>query len=135
MQQSRAIGNFTAGVVVDWKIFDSLESYTNVRAAALQRDRITHALIRQRALVRSEVQSAHARFVSALAQQEPLAKALQGAKDTSDMLKRRYLSGAALIIEFLQAEDVRRDIELAIVQNAIDTAQAHAALKAARGDM
>ncbi len=127
------IGNLSAGVRVDWQIFDSLSTYQTLRQNEITTDRLREERKRLAYTVRADVQSAHSRLRASLERQQPLRDALDAAQSAVEMVRRRYEAGTALVIEVLQAQDELQQIGLAVVGNAIDIAQSQVTLDAARG--
>jgi outer membrane protein len=133
--QSNIVGTFSAGVKVDWQIFDSLTTYTAFKQDRLTAERLAEDRRRVAYVVRAEVQSAYMRLRAALERREPLATALQVAREGLDLIERRYEAGTALVIEVLQAQTDLQQVELSLVNNAIDVSLLQTTLEAARGTL
>jgi outer membrane protein len=131
--QSNIVGTFSAGVKVDWQIFDSLSTYTAYQQEKLTAERFAEDRRRVVYVVRAEVQSAYMRMKAALERRGPLADALQVARAGLELIQRRYEAGTALVIEVLQAQTDLRQVELSLVNNAIDVSLLQTTLDAARG--
>jgi outer membrane protein TolC len=131
--QPSLIGNFVAGVSVNWLAFDMLTTWNNVREARFARDRAAASTTRVGYTVSAEVRAAHARLDKTVAQRATIEHAIELAVSTLDIIKRRYKAGTALLIEVIDAEEELLRLESQQVDNAVGIAEAQAALDAARG--
>jgi outer membrane protein TolC len=131
--QPQLIGNVAGGLLVSWLAFDTLSTFTAARAADVQQDRLVSERERLRATVRAEARAAHSRLATALGRRQPLTEARTLAEDTLSLIRRRYHAGAALLIEVLDAENELEALVTDVVANAIEIAEAEAAVAAARG--
>jgi outer membrane protein TolC len=134
VNQPRLVGNFSAGLAVNWLALDGFLTWQAARAAEIQQQKLALEQRRIRALLEAEARVAHARLASALARRAPLLEARSLAESTVLLLRRRYQAGAALLIELLQAEDELAELEAAVVSEVVELADAQAALAAARGE-
>ena len=131
--QSGFVGSFTVGAKVDWQIFDSLSTYTTLRQDILTSERLAEDRNRVLSVVRSEVASAYGRMSAAVARRQILADAARVAETAVDLIRRRYEAGTALLLEVLQAQADLQQVEISVVNNAIDIATLRVALDGARG--
>jgi outer membrane protein len=131
--QPNLIGNYSAGVTLSWLAFDSLSTYESARGAELERRKLALESERIARVVESEVRAAHGRMVSALARREPLEKARSLAETTVELIRRRYQSGGALLLEVLSAQEELEALESACIDSSIAVAEAQAGLDAAVG--
>jgi outer membrane protein TolC len=133
IQQQNLVGSYSAGVKIDWTIFDSLTTYTAMRheqlvASQLATDRVI-ALRR----VLADVQIAYRGLKAAVQRRAPLRDALQAAQSSLETIRRRYEAGTALVIEVLQSQEELQGVEVDLINNSLDIAQQQVALDAARG--
>jgi len=133
LPQPRLIGHFAAGLTLSWLAFDGLLTYQAARAAEVERDRLALGRERLRHTVAAEVRAAHGRLEGARTRRAPLTEGLALARTTLELVRRRYQAGAALLIEVLEAEDQLYELETDTISNAIDIAEARAAVAAAGG--
>ena len=133
--QPNLIGHLVAGVQLRWQLFDSLSTWQAVRIADLERHRSALDQERAHTIARAQVRTAHSQLATALARREPLGRALSLARSTLESVRRRYQSGAAILLELLEAEDELQELDAAVSTSAVDTALAEAALQAARGQL
>ena len=131
--QASLIGHYTAGILLNWVAFDSLETFTSARSAELERQKLELEQQRVVHLVHAEVRQAHGRLQSALARRAPLERARSLAETTLDLLRRRYQSGGALFLEVLAAQEELEGLEASVIESAIAVAEARADLDAAVG--
>jgi outer membrane protein TolC len=131
--QDNLIGHYAAGIMVSWLAFDSLGTFEASRTAEVERQK--RALERERlvTVVEAEVRTAHGKLSSALARREPLERAQKLAETTLELLRRRYQSGGALLIEVLEAQNELEGLEMGIIDSDVAVAEAAAALAAAMG--
>jgi outer membrane protein len=131
--QPNLIGNFSAGIMLNWLAFDSLTTFEAARSAELEQQKLTLEARRTVHVIEAEVRAAHARLEGALARLAPLEKARGLAEATVDLLRRRYQSGGALLLEVLSAQEELEIVEASAIESAIAVAEAQAALDAAVG--
>ncbi len=133
LPQPRLIGSYSAGLLASWLLFDSFTTYQAVRSAeaeqrkiALQAERVIHEAL-------AEVRTAHARLQGAMARLPPLRQAQGLAEGSLDLLRRRYQTGHALLLEVLSAEEELETLEIEVIAATIAVAETRAALFAAMG--
>jgi outer membrane protein TolC len=132
--QPNLVSHYSAGVLFSWLSLDGLATWQDARAAELERQKLGHQGARLAALIDAEVRRAHGQLAAALAQRGPLVEAQAVARETVELIKRRYQAGAALLIEVLDAEDELAELDGAAAGNAADIAVGQAALDAAQGE-
>jgi outer membrane protein TolC len=123
----------SAGIFLNWKVFDSLSTVQDIRRAKMVERRLSAEEERALFDVETEVRVAHARYEGALAQQTSLANAKEAATVAASQIRRRYTTGSALLVEVLQAQEELLQINLALIDNRISLAQTAAAIGAAVG--
>jgi outer membrane protein TolC len=131
--QPNLIGNYSAGVMLSWLAFDSLTTFEAARSADLEYQKLSLEAQRAVHVVEAEVRAAHGRLASALARRAPLQAALALAESTADLLRRRYQTGGALLLEVIAAEEELEDLEASVIESAVAVAEAGAALDAVTG--
>jgi outer membrane protein len=131
--QPNLIGYYSAGVTLSWLAFDSLTTFEAARSAELEQQKLSLEAQRMVHVIEAEVRAAHARLSGTLARQAPLEKARVLAEATVDLLRRRYQSGGALLLEVLAAQEELESVEASAIESAIAVAEAQAALDAAVG--
>jgi outer membrane protein TolC len=132
-QQELLVFTAIAGVQLNWIMFDTLSTWTAVRDAGLVRDRVSESAVRLRYRVRADVESAHGRLASALQRKAIAADAVTAARRALELLQRRYQVGSALVLELILAQADLTNLEGDLLDAAVTTAEAEAALQAAVG--
>jgi multidrug efflux system outer membrane protein len=133
LPQPNMIGNVTAGVSVNWTIFDMLTTWNNVREAQYLRDRAAQDRIRINYTVGAEARTAWFRLKKAIERRESILRALTLAESTVDLIRKRYLTGTSLLIEVLSAEAELLQLESEAAENGVEIADARAELAHASG--
>jgi outer membrane protein len=130
---SSLAGQAFVGATLSINLFDTWNTRTQVRDAEYQVALQRQEERRLGRLVEADVRTAHARLQRLYASREPLVKTRDLAKDTLDIVERRYRNGEALILDYLDAqfELLNADIELA--DSAAAIAQTWGELWAATG--
>ncbi|HEY0714303.1 MAG TPA: TolC family protein [Polyangia bacterium] len=123
----------SAGVFLRWNILDSFNTVQDLRRAKLVQRRLSVSEERAVFDIETEVRTAHARHVGALADRAALVKAQEAAAAAATLIRRRYNGGAALLVEVTQAQAELRQITLALIDSRISLAQTAAAIAAAIG--
>lgn len=131
--QNAVVGNVTAGIGVNWTIFDMMTTWNNVREAQYVRDRAALDRARIDYVVAAEVRVAYVRLKKAIERRDSVLKALNMSVSTVDLIRKRYNTGTALLIEVLMAEAELLQLESEATDNAIEIADARAALWHASG--
>jgi outer membrane protein TolC len=128
-----ANGSFYMGLQMNWNIFDMAQTWTKVRDAGFARDRADADRTRRRHDVIADVRTAHALLSEALRAQEPLNKLVGLARNTLDLLRRRYSVGNAQLIDVLDAQDKLLTDELQMIDRAVDVTESDVKLQGAMG--
>jgi outer membrane protein len=131
--QNSIIGNVTAGIGVNWTIFDMLTTWNNVREAEYLSDRAALDRVRIDFTVAAEVRVAYVRLKKAIERRDSIVKALALSVSTVDLIRKRYLTGTSLLIEVLSAESELLQLESQATDNAVEIADARAQLWHASG--
>jgi outer membrane protein len=134
-QFERLVFAVSAGVQLNWLLFDMLGTWTAVRDAGLVRDRAQSALERERYQVRADVRAAHGRLTAAIARRRAAAEAEASARRALFLLEKRYQVGDALLVELLLAQQDLTQAQSDLNDAAIDSAEAEASLAAATGQL
>ena len=133
--QEELVFTALAGVRINWIFFDTLSTWTAVRDAGFVRDRARLDVERARYQIRADVQSAHGRLRTALERKTLVADAVASARRALDLLSKRYQVGEALLVEMLLAQTDLAQLEGDLMDAAVSTAEAEAALLAATGQL
>jgi outer membrane protein len=132
VQHERLTANFVAGLALSWRL-QGLDTHHAVRQADLERERTHHQAQRQQLQLHAQLRQAHSRLRRAMERREPLELAVSTARNTVELVQRRYDAGTALVLEVLTAEGELQLLEVAVIENSIELAEARALLDAARG--
>jgi outer membrane protein TolC len=133
LPQPTLIGNVTAGVSVNWTVFDMLTTWNNVREAQYLRDRTAQDRVRIAYTIGAEARTAWFRLKKSIERRDSILRALGLAESTVDLIRKRYLTGTSLLIEVLSAEAELLQLESEAAENAIEIADARAELAHAGG--
>jgi outer membrane protein TolC len=133
LPQPTLIGNFTAGVGVSWTVFDMLTTWNNVREAKLGEAKAAAERTRIDYTVRAETRVAYVRLQKSIERREAILRALGLSQGTVDLIRKRYLTGTALLIEVLSAEAELLQLESGAADNLVEIADARAQLWQASG--
>jgi outer membrane protein TolC len=117
-------GNLSLGANLSMNFFDTLNTWTGMKDALYEEDRLQLERKRVARIVDAEVRIAHAKVLHLQGRRTPLASAREVARDNLTILEARYKNGDALVIEFLDAQNELTNLEL---QLADVTAQLHLA--------
>ncbi|MBI5479093.1 MAG: TolC family protein [Deltaproteobacteria bacterium] len=121
------------GATLSINLFDTFNTKTQVRDAEYQVALQRQEERRLGRLVEADVRTAHARLQRLYASREPLAKTRDLAKDTLDIIERRYRNGEALILDYLDAQFELLNSEIDLADSAAAIAQTWGELWAATG--
>lgn len=119
-----ASANLQAGVTLSLNLFDTAQTTTRSRDARYEEARLVEESRRMERVVEAEVRTAHARVIRLATQREALAQAQAVARDNVEILGKRYAKGEALVIELLDGELERVDVDRQLTDA---TAQLHLA--------
>jgi outer membrane protein TolC len=121
---SNLAGNLQLGASVQMNFFDTLNTWTGMRDALYEEDRLREERRRMARVVDADVRVAHAKVLHLLGRRTPLVSAQEVARDNLGILEGRYQNGDALVIELLDAQN---DLNNAEMQLADVTAQLYLA--------
>jgi multidrug efflux system outer membrane protein len=133
LPQPSMIGNITTGVGVSWTVFDMLTTWNNVREARLGEARAVAERARIDYTVRAEVRVAYVRLQKSIERRDSILRALALSQNTTDLIKKRYLTGTALLLEVLSAEAELLHLESEAADNLVEIADSRAQLWQASG--
>jgi outer membrane protein TolC len=117
-------GNLTLGATMNMNFFDTLNTWTGMKDALYEEDRLQQERRRLARVVDADVRVAHAKVLHLMGRRTPLMAAREVAHDNLNILEARYKNGDALVIEFLDAQN---DLTNAEQQLADVTAQLYLA--------
>ena len=126
-------GSAFVGATLSINLFDTMNTKTQVRDAEYEVARLRQEERRLGRLVEADVRTAHARLQRLYASREPLLKTRELAKDTLDIIERRYRNGEALILDLLDAQFELLNAEIELADSAAAIAQTWGELWAATG--
>jgi outer membrane protein TolC len=133
LPQEQLFANLSAGIRLQWTIFDTLTTWATVRDAEYQQARYEADRVRAGVVIDTDVKAAHARLARTLAQKPPLVESVKVARDNLEIIRKRYEAGDALVIELLDAQVQLLRSESDLVDNAVAIATATAELASAQG--
>jgi outer membrane protein len=126
-------GAFLIGVSLSINLFDMLNTRTAVADARYQVEAQRQEERRLGRIVELDVRTAHARLLRFYRSREALQSAFELARDTLDIVERRYKNGDALILDFLDAQFELFNTESDLVDSTVGIAQTWGELEAATG--
>jgi outer membrane protein TolC len=88
-----------------------------------------------RVVIRTDVTSKYAALVFAMDQRPSLEAAIEAARTGVEVSRQRYQAGAAPLTDVILTEDDREQVELALVNNAVDVAVGRLTLDGAVGSL
>jgi outer membrane protein len=130
---SSLAGQFFIGATLSINLFDTFNTKTQVRDAEYQVALQRQEERRLGRLVEADVRTVHARLQRLYASREPLLKTRELAKDTLDIVERRYRNGEALILDYLDAQFDLLNAEVDLADSGAAIAQTWGELWAATG--
>jgi len=130
---SNITGNLTLGVNLSMNFFDTLNTYTAMKDARFEEDRLKEEIRRFARIVDSDVRTAHARILHLYQRRAPLVAALAVAQDNLKILEARYKNGDALVIEYLDGQNDLITAEQQVVDATAQLQQAWLELQASLG--
>ena len=128
-------GSVFLGATLSLNIFDTLNTYTQVRDARLEQKRLELEEQRIGRLVEADVRVLHARLLHLYGMREPLQKSRDIAHDNLNMLEKRYRNGDVLVLELIDAAVELLGVEINLANQAATIAQTWGELFLAAGRM
>jgi outer membrane protein len=126
-------GSFFGGASLSINLFDTWKTKTSVRDAEYEVVRLREEERRLGRIVEADVRTTHARLTRLYETRAPLVKSAEIARDTLDIIERRYQSGDALILDYLDAQIELLGAEIDLADSTASIAQAWGELEAATG--
>jgi outer membrane protein TolC len=117
-------GNLQLGASLTMNFFDTLNTWTGMKDALYEEDRLNLERQRLARVVDNDVRVAHAKVLHYLTRRAPLQAARDIARDNLSILEARYKNGDALVIEYL---DAANELSQAEIQLGDDLAQLYMA--------
>ncbi|MEL7370073.1 MAG: TolC family protein [Myxococcota bacterium] len=105
------VGDIQLGVTASVNIFDTMNTWTSVKQARIERDRLTQERARIQQQVDTDVRTAHAKLRRLIRLIDGLDEARNIALDNVQITEARYQDGDALVLELLEAQLELFDIE------------------------
>jgi outer membrane protein len=130
---SSLAGQFFIGATLSINVFDTLNTKTQVRDAEYQVALQRQEERRLGRVVEADVRSVHARLQRLYDSRQPLIRTRDLAKDTLDIIERRYRNGEALILDYLDAQFDLLNAEVDLADSGAAIAQTWGELWAATG--
>ena len=108
-------GSVFVGGSLSINLFDTLNTYTAVRDAKLEEQRLQAEERRVGRAIESDVRVLHARLIHLYRMREPLTKSRDIARDNLNILERRYRSGDVAVLDLIDAavDLVTQEVNLA----------------------
>jgi outer membrane protein TolC len=131
--EERVVLDFSVALNLQWSIFDTLTTWTQVRDAELARDQLVAERARRETEVRAEVRATHGRLGKAIVRHKWLQQAAAASRESVDLLRKRYRAGTALLIEVLGAEAELTQVESDLIDSDVAIVEAEADLAHALG--
>ncbi len=124
-----SLHNWTAGVFVNWRLFDGLQ--TGSRAAGLRSQETQSEWDRSQyeSVLEVDLRAAAASWRGALAALEEATLAVEEAREAERVAEEELAAGAATPLVVLESAQVRREIELELARNTHDALNALAEIK------
>lgn len=128
-------GDFQIGAVLSINLFDTLSTYTAVKDARLEEERLWRESEQVRRGADAEVRTAYARVGRFSRLQARLRAAEAVARDNVEINKRRYESGEAQVFELLDSEIELLELERQLADSQAELTLAWLDLEAASGQL
>ena len=126
---------WTAGVGLEWKLFDGSANYWNLKKARTQKTQLDYVYQMQRDQVELEVKNAYLKAQEAGARIGVAAKAIDQAKENLRIEKDRFNLQMATSTDVLDAQTTLSDAERNLISARADYAKAVAELNSAIGTL
>jgi outer membrane protein len=108
---SNAAGNFQVGAILSINLFDTLLTYTEVKDARYEAQRLAEEMRRVGRVVEADVRAARAKVIRFHQVRRRLRSAEEVARDNLAINQKRYENGEALVFELLDSEIELLDVE------------------------
>ena len=132
---SNIIGSVFMGATVSLNLFDTLNTYTQVRDARLEQKRLAAEEVRIGRVVETDVRVMHARLVHLYSMREPLMKSRDIAADNLAILEKRYRIGDAMVLDLIDGAVELLNAEISLTNQEATIAQTWGELFLAAGRM
>lgn len=130
---SNITGSVFMGATLSINLFDTLNTYTQVRDARLEHKRLAAEEQRIGRVVESDVRVLHARLLHLYGMREPLLKSRDIAADNLAILEKRYRIGDAMILDLIDGAVELLNIEISLTNQEATIAQTWGELFLAAG--
>jgi outer membrane protein len=125
--------NYTAGVVVDWNVWDGELTEAKVKEAQANADMVGEQQRRLRLAIGLEVQQARLKLQSATERVSVTTKAVELAKESVELTRVRFEQGLALATQLIDSETALTGARVRLAQAEADRLIAIAGLRNALG--
>lgn len=132
-QENEPAGNYYAGVVVSWPIFNGFATDHEVAQAKLHQDAISHSIDDLRQRISVQVKRDWLDWHAAIDRVAKSEKAVDAARLQLDLADKRYANGLGSIIELTDAERQDTQAEADLIRARVDLSLARAALDRSTG--
>lgn len=126
-------GSVFFGGTLSINLFDTLNTWTGVRDATIEHRRLTEDERRIGRIVESDVRLLHARLLHYYGMRDPLLRTREIARDTLDIIEKRYKNGDVTILDFIDAQVELLSSEIGLANAASNIAQTWGELYLAMG--
>jgi outer membrane protein len=126
-------GSIFFGGTLSINLFDTLNTWTGVRDAKFEHRRMTEEERRIGRSIESDVRTLHARLLHYYGMREPLLRTREIARDTLDIIERRYKNGDVTILDFIDVQVELLNSEIGLANAASNIAQTWGELYLATG--
>jgi outer membrane protein TolC len=128
-------GSVFMGATLSMNLFDTLNTYTQVRDARLEQKRLEAEEIRIGRVVETDVRVLHARLLHLYSMREPLLKSRDIAADNLAILEKRYRIGDAMVLDLIDGAVELLNVEISLTNQEATIAQTWGELFLAAGRM
>ncbi|HRI51951.1 MAG TPA: TolC family protein, partial [Pseudomonadota bacterium] len=130
---SNITGSVFLGATLSLNLFDTLNTYTQVRDARLEHKRLAAEEQRIGRVVETDVRVLHARLLHLYSMREPLLKSRDIAADNLAILEKRYRIGDAMVLDLIDGAVELLNIEISLTNQEATIAQTWGELFLASG--
>lgn len=130
---SNITGSVFLGATLNLNLFDTLNTYTQVRDARLEYKRLAAEEQRIGRVIESDVRVLHARLLHLYSMREPLLKSRDIAADNLAILEKRYRIGDAMVLDLIDGAVELLNIEINLTNQEATIAQTWGELFLAAG--
>lgn len=130
---SNITGSVFLGATLSLNLFDTLNTYTQVRDARIEYKRLAAEEQRIGRVIETDVRVLHARLLHLYSMREPLLKSRDIAADNLAILEKRYRIGDAMVLDLIDGAVELLNIEISLTNQEATIAQTWGELFLASG--